>query len=254
MLIDHSLFTQVVWIWMISGLVLLPVLLNITAPYGRYTNSKWGPLLDNKLGWFVMESPTLLVFSYFFLSGSVTKNIVLWIFFGLWLFHYVYRVLIFPFRTKTGGKKMPVLIVLFAICFNFMNGWINGYFLGSFTMTYDITWLYDPRFILGVLLFFIGVYINRRSDTILFALRRSGDKGYKIPYGGMYKYVSCPNYMGEMIEWGGFALLTWSLPGLAFFVWTVVNLLPRAFSNHKWYRATFADYPKERKAVVPFIL
>jgi len=48
--------------------------------------------------------------------------------------------------------------------------------------------------------------------------------------------------------------MTWSLPGLAFFVFTFANLFPRAIRAHKWYRAKFPDYPKDRKAVVPFIV
>ena len=60
-----------------------------------------------------------------------------------------------------------------------------------------------------------------------------------------------PNYLGEFIEWLGWAIMTWSWAGLVFFLWTVCNLFPRAISNHKWYQNKFTDYPKERKAVIP---
>jgi protein-S-isoprenylcysteine O-methyltransferase Ste14 len=63
--------------------------------------------------------------------------------------------------------------------------------------------------------------------------------------------VSSPNYLGEITIWLGWALATWSLPGLAFAFWTVANLLPRARANHTWYRQTFPDYPAERKALIP---
>ena len=46
-------------------------------------------------------------------------------------------------------------------------------------------------------------------------------------------------------------MATWSLPGLAFAVWTVANLMPRARAHHKWYGNYFPDYPQERKALVP---
>lgn len=99
----------------------------------------------------------------------------------------------------------------------------------------------------------IAFVINIQSDTILLNLRKPGETEYKIPYGGMYKFVSCPNYMSEMLEWIGFATATWTLAGLTFALWTVANLLPRAIANHKWYKKQFKDYPK-RKAVIPFIL
>ena len=39
--------------------------------------------------------------------------------------------------------------------------------------------------------------------------------------------------------------MTWCSPALAFAVWTLVNLLPRALHHHKWYQETFSDYPPE---------
>jgi protein-S-isoprenylcysteine O-methyltransferase Ste14 len=67
----------------------------------------------------------------------------------------------------------------------------------------------------------------------------------------MYRWISCPNYFGEIVEWIGWAIATWSLAGLAFALWTAANLAPRAHSHHQWYRESFADYPQERKALVP---
>ena len=95
------------------------------------------------------------------------------------------------------------------------------------------------------------LFINRQSDAMLRNLREPGEEGYKIPQGGLYKWVSCPNYLGEIIQWAGWAVVTWSLPGLAFALWTVANLAPRAYSNHNWYQDHFLEYPPERKALVP---
>jgi protein-S-isoprenylcysteine O-methyltransferase Ste14 len=66
--------------------------------------------------------------------------------------------------------------------------------------------------------------------------------------------VSCPNYLGEIVEWTGFALLTWSLPAVSFAAWTVANLVPRALAHHRWYRERFPDYPRRRKALIPGLL
>jgi 3-oxo-5-alpha-steroid 4-dehydrogenase 1 len=60
--------------------------------------------------------------------------------------------------------------------------------------------------------------------------------------------------LGEIVEWGGFALMTWCLPTTSFFAWTVVNLVPRALDHHRWYRKKFDNYPPSRKAIVPFVL
>ena len=95
--------------------------------------------------------------------------------------------------------------------------------------------------------------INIRADSKLFGLRKSDDTGYKIPRGGLYERISCPNYFGEILEWIGWAIATWSLAGLAFAIYTIANLAPRAMAHHRWYRETFSDYPKQRKALIPYL-
>jgi hypothetical protein len=144
--------------------------------------------------------------------------------------------------------------VLSAIGFNFVNGYLNGTYLGSFGGAYDTSYYTTAQFIVGIIIFATGVVINHQSDNILLLLRRPGETGYKIPTGGLYRYVSCPNLLGEMIEWCGFAVLVGSLPALSFAIWTIVNLTPRALDHHRWYQQQFPDYPRERKALIPFIL
>lgn len=242
--------------WIIAGLLIFPVVLKITAPYGRHTSSTWGALMDNRLGWIMMELPALLVFCGFFRLGSGEKPPVTYLFASLWMIHYINRTLIFPFRLRTKGKKMPVLIALMAIFFNLINGSINGYFLGSLadSANYPATFMTSPPFIIGIILFITGLVINWHADHVLIHLRKPGENRYVIPDKGLFRLVSCPNHFGEIVEWTGFAIMTWSLPGLAFAVWTIVNLLPRALQHHRWYKQTFDNYPAERKALFPYLL
>lgn len=246
-------FATLNWIWIAVAIAIFIVLLFITAPYGRYATSTWGPLIGNRLGWILMEVFVLVVIYYFVLTGTNRQSFASYLMLSFFTLHYLNRSLVFPFRLKTKGKKMPALIVLMGITFNLVSGFLIGYYFGNFRI-YDTQWLSSLQFIAGTLIFFSGLIINWRSDTILINLRRSGETGYSVPYGGLFKYVSCPNLLGETIEWGGFALLTWSLPGLSFFIWTAANLVPRALSHHKWYRQKFLDYPENRKAIVPFLL
>jgi protein-S-isoprenylcysteine O-methyltransferase Ste14 len=201
------------------------------------------------VGWLVMESASALLFALFFVLGTY-HSLVSWVFLLMWESHYIHRAFIYPFSLSANGKRMPLLIVLFGLSFNTMNAYLNGRYLFSFSGGYDASWLKDPRFILGLLLFVVGYIVNRRSDATLRQIKLAGN-GYKIPYGGLYSRVSCPNYLGESAIWTCWALATWSLPGLTFAVWTVANLAPRARANHAWYRERFADYPEERKALLP---
>ena len=137
-------FNTLVIAWILLAVVIFPFVLKYVAPYGRHTKSSWGPLINNKAGWIIMESPALIVFSFFFLSGINAQNVVCWILFGFWMIHYINRTVIYPFRIRTKGKKIPLSIVLMAFFFNIMNGFINGYFLGSLATQYNQKWLNSP--------------------------------------------------------------------------------------------------------------
>lgn len=239
--------------FLVVAALVFPLLFFITAPYGRHTRRGWGPTVNNTLGWVLMESPSPLLFATFFLLGTQTGNPVNIVFLGLWLLHYINRTYIFPFRLRAAAKRMPLMIMLSGMTFNAFNAYLNSRWQNSLAPAYDLSWFTDPRFIGGVLLFLAGFMMNLNSDAILRNLRKPGETGYKIPRGGFFRFVSAPNYLGELIEWSGWALATWSLPGLAFLLWTAANLVPRAISNHKWYVSTFPDYPRERKAILPFI-
>jgi len=246
-------FDTITLAWIALALVLFPIQLFVTAPYGRHMRAGWGPGIPNRLGWFVMESVSLALFAFLFLAGTTPKGAPAWIFFALWALHYTNRSLIFPWRTHTTGKSIPVLIVVWAILFNCVNATLNGVELGS-RLVYANSWLSDIRFLSGLVIFWTGAAINLWADDRLIALRSGSVTGYTIPRGGLFQRISCPNLFGEIVQWSGFALMCWNLPALSFAVWTTSNLLPRALSHHAWYRANFPDYPAARKAVIPFVL
>lgn len=242
------------WIWILIAVLLFPVLLFVKQPYGRHSNRSWGPMLSNRTGWFIMELPALGVMVYFLLAQADLNRLLIQAAGLLWCMHYVHRSLIFPFTLKTKGKKMPVLIVVFAICFNLVNGFLNGYWLSYFVPDYPNAKSIIPQLIAGAVVFLAGYVINKYHDKLLLDLRKNSDGGYLIPRGGLFRYVSCPNFFGEIITWVGFLIVTQSIAALTFLVWTMVNLIPRALDHHKWYLKEFEDYPKQRKAVIPYLL
>ena len=238
---------QLTVLWIIIGLIIFPINLIYKAPYGRHTSKKWGISIDNKLGWIIMELPALLICPAIYFYFKVDFDISI-MFICLWIIHYFNRTIIFPFRIKTKGKKMPLAIVLSAFFFNIVNGLINGYFLSNINLHSVSIFL-----ITGFLLFVLGLYINISSDNKLINLRKI-KKGYFVPKGGLFKYISCPNFFGEILEWFGFALMTFNIGSLSFFIWTCCNLIPRGLAHHSWYKNKFNEYPKERKAILPFLI
>jgi 3-oxo-5-alpha-steroid 4-dehydrogenase 1 len=241
----------------LSGLVVATTvfvaLFFVSAPYGRHSRRGWGPLIPNHLSWFMMETPSVIMFGLLFATGTAPKNLPITLLFVLWELHYVHRAFIYPWTIRDGHKKMPIGVMLMGFAFNFGNSYVNGHYLFTLSGGYPQGWLTDSRFLAGTSLFLVGFIVNRWADLSLRALRKPGEVDYRIPYGGLFDLVSCPNYLGEIVEWCGWALATWSLPGLAFAVWTFANLAPRARSHHAWYYAHFPDYPKNRKALIPWM-
>jgi len=240
--------------WMAVAVCTFVALFFITAPYGRFTRKGWGPQMNPRWGWILMETPVLIGMLVLYGISDRKANPVYIVLILFWVAHYVHRALIYPFRLRPNRPSINVGVIAMGATFNIGNAYLNGRYLFSLGPVLHSSWFLDPRFIIGAILFWCGYGLNQWADQKLINLRNNGGDGYKIPYGGPYRFISCPNYLGEMIEWGGWALACWNLGALAFLVWTVANLAPRAFRTHRWYREKFPDYPPRRKALLPFIV
>jgi 3-oxo-5-alpha-steroid 4-dehydrogenase 1 len=250
----HAWLTRVVFV--LAAITFLSAL-KIIAPYGRHVRSGWGPTVQARLGWIVMESPSAIGFLWVYSWGAHKYETTPLLAATLWLVHYCYRAFVYPFLVRSHrDKRMPALpIMLMGVFYNSMNSYVNARHLSEFDDYSADAPFARPSFYLGLLLFAVGFGMNVHSDQILINLRRPGETGYVVPHGGMFRFVSAPNYFGEILEWTGWSLLAWSLPGVSFAVYTAANLVPRALVNHQWYHDKFKDaYPKARRAVIPWLL
>ena len=245
-------YVLAVQLWLAVAAITFISLFFVAAPYGRHHREGWGPSISARSGWVVMEAPASLLVLGWFVWGGDPGSLVAWVLMVLWQAHYLHRAFIYPLRIRADGKRMPLMIVTMALIFNGINATLIGWEVFVFR-AYPVSWLADPRFLAGTALFLLGYALNKHSDRVLRGLRAPGETGHRIPQGGLYRWVSCPNYLGEILEWVGFAVLSWSLAGLAFAVWTVANLAPRAWTHHRWYRDRFPDYPSSRRILIPFV-
>jgi len=231
------------------------VLALVPAPYGRHARPGWGPRIGTRAAWVAMEAPAAIVFAAAYALGPHPARLVPCLLVALWEVHYAYRAFVYPFRLRVrAGADTPVVTAAAGALFSTWNGWLNGLYLATWGQHLDAAWLGDPRFVVGVALFATGTAINRWSDGILRGLRRPGEDGYRVPRGGPFRFVSAPNYLGEIVLWTGFAVASWSPAAAAFAAFTAANLVPRAVAHHRWYRRTFPDYPSERRALLPWLL
>lgn len=228
------------------------------APYGKFSESaSWLPLtnikLDGRIGFMVMELPSMLcpvlVFAYFWTE----LNTDAWVFFFLFELHYVHRTLVYPLFRMPKTSKTTLATVVMAFFFTLM----NGYFMPKFVIFETYSGCLCDTFlkVTGIAVFLAGFVINFWADHVLVNLRPPGDKGYYIPKGYLYNYISCPNYFGEVLEWVGILIAFRTYAALGFAINTGFNLIPRGVSTHRWYNQKFkGEYPKERRAVIPFLL
>lgn len=228
------------------------------AGYGFLRTKNWGPSIPNRIGWFIMEVPVFILLLFLLVKSERPITICLIVITCIFEMHYFQRSFVFPFLIR-GKSTMPISIIVMGMVFNSVNAYMQGGWLYFFSpdRMYVNSWLYSPQFIIGTIIFIFGFYINIQSDYIIRHLRKEGDDTHKhyIPYGGMFKYVSSANYFGEITEWVGFAILSWSPSGLVFAVWTCANLVPRSNSLYEKYAEEFGEeFTKlNRKRVIPFI-
>ena len=225
------------------------------AGYGYLFNPKYGPPMPNKIGWIVMESPVFVLMCVLWASSDRIWETGPLALFLLFQAHYFQRSFIFPLLLR-GNSKMPLGIVSMGMTFNALNALMQGGWIFYVSPAdYYADWLTKPYISIGGTLFLAGMAVNLHSDHVIRNLRRPGDTRHYIPRGGMFRYVSSANYFGEVLEWTGFAVASWSWAGAVFAWWTFANLAPRAASLYRRYEKEFGEEftSLKRKKIIPFV-
>lgn len=175
------------------------------------------------------------------------------------ILHYTKRELETIFVHRFSNATMPIHVLLK----NHPHYWLlSGVFLSA---AVNSPWYSaaavkgtiqdSPAFLVGcTAVWTLAQAGNLWSHVTLKNLRPAGTKERNIPRGGLFELISCPNYFFEMITWGAFTVLTLSPASLIFAVVSVVQMTLWAQKKHRNYRKEFKDYPRQRKAMYPFVL
>ncbi|CAH1254238.1 SRD5A1 [Branchiostoma lanceolatum] len=269
-LLPWTFAVDTVHFWVHYGLVCLGFLLGVItilvqlakpAPYGKFdqgNNESWGFTINQRLGHILSDAtPGVLLFLLVFFLYGTERQYTNYVFLGLWQAHYIHRGIIHPLVMRYSKAQVPLGITLGGLIPNCIFSFLCADWISS--ARYPDKYYYDPRFIIGLLLFVSGYVTNKWADIKLRSLRKQkgtdgeGSNGYYIPSGGLFELVACPNYFGELVEWLGWAVGTWSLSGLAWMLFGCATFIPRAAHTRKWYGEQFMEYPRARKALIPFV-
>ncbi len=249
-------FDYLVWGMTVMAAVVFVSLYFVTAGYGQFRTRQWGWSIDNRIAWTLMEAPVFLVMFLIWFFSPIRWQLPQLVLFGLFQIHYFQRSFVFPWL-MTGRSQMPVAIMSMGVVFNVINGLMQGgglYWYPNPDFQEGATYLYRWNALLGILIFVIGLLINWHSDHVIRHLRKPGDTRHYLPQKGMYRYVTSANYLGELMEWIGFALAAATPVAWVFPIWTAANLVPRAHAIHNKYRQEFGDEAVgQRKRIIPFL-
>ena len=248
----------------VMAAVVFTVLQFVTVAYGMTYNNRWGQSIRSNWGWMLMEAPVFLLMLVIYISAMVkgapyTVSSFPWVTTAIFVFfqlHYLQRSFVFPALMR-GTSKMPLSIIFTGFFFNAINAYMQGGWLFYVSpRQYSLDWFWSPQFIIGTVLFFAGMVINMQSDIIIRRLRKDKeDNNYYLPSGFLFNKINSANYFGEILEWVGFAILSWSVAGLVFVLWTLANIVPRSKSVYERYTQFFGEeFTKlNRYKIIPYI-
>ncbi|TMW97740.1 hypothetical protein EJD97_005038 [Solanum chilense] len=134
-----------------------------------------------------------------------------------------------------------------------------SYFLSTITMIYCQHLSQDfqePSIDLkygGYIIFLVGIIGNFYHHILLSKLRTKGEKEYKIPQGGLFDFAICPHYLFEILIFVGISCTSQTLYAISFTLGTTFYLMGRSIATRRWYQSKFDDFPKDIKALIPYI-
>ncbi|KAF6146933.1 hypothetical protein GIB67_036652 [Kingdonia uniflora] len=165
--------------------------------------------------------------------------------------HYFKRVLEVMFVHKYSGAMILDSTILISL----------SYFSSTASMIYNQHLVHDmpePPVDLkyaGVFIFLVAIVGNFYHHLLLLKLRSKdeGVKEYKIPKGGLFNQVICPHYFFEILVFVGICLISQSLYPICFTIGTMMYLMSRSYTTRKWYVSKFPSFPKDVKAIIPYV-
>jgi hypothetical protein len=162
------------------------------------------------------------------------------------VFHFAKRCAESLFLHKYSGPIDVATVVQIAFFYTAISI-ASAYFNQTTPATADgVVWL-------GTAVFLLGQAGNFYHHWLLARLRTQST-GYFIPHGGWFRWVSCPHYTLELVAWLGLALITKEPFMYLTCIAMTGYLIARSLKAQAWYHERFPDYPRQRKAIIPFLI
>lgn len=173
--------------------------------------------------------------------------------------HFIKRELESMFLHRFSSATMPAKNIFVNCSYYWL---LNGLFIGYFLFSPKYT---EPNFsslVYNTLVssFTIAEIFNFFCHLHLRNLRPAGTKVRGIPKGFGFDFVSCANYFWEIVAWASIAGLSKCVPAYIFLAASGYILSKWSKARHRKYLKEFDGkegrpaYPKNRKALIPFLI
>lgn len=112
---------------------------------------------------------------------------------------------------------------------------------------------------LAIALFLWAWWHQYTTSKILADLRKNKNgevitNEHKLPFGDWFEYLSSPPQVAEILMYTSITLILYKNTTWWYvYMWVIVNQVECSLLSHWWYEKTFKNFPKNRKALIPFI-
>jgi len=215
-------------------------------PYGKF---RTGAGVNSRAGLALAYATPVFVYIALWIEGGSPRTPYHLAVFGAFLFHFLRRIFEVSFVNSYSRPTPLRALVLIAFLYGGVAASCAFFQVRTFGQPTS-----QPIFILGVLTFAFGEVLNGYHHWLLARLRPLGVRIYVVPRHGLFGWVACPHYLGEILSFVGYAIMSDLLP-----VWgnaTVLTayLSARAHSTVNWYRREMPlRIPPGWRRLVPFI-
>jgi very-long-chain enoyl-CoA reductase len=211
--------------------------------YSKFRKKEGIPAMYGMVIGYFMPIVVITLFAWSYLPKA---SFLQWALYLAVAIHFTKRVLECFFLHQFSGPIDIFTTLVIASLYSFaagLLGWTNS---TSFPAP-------DVWSVLGILIFVVGISGNFLHHKLLADLRKNS-LDYFIPKGGLFEYVACPHYLFEILCWLGFALISRHFAAWLILLFVTCYLTARALRGLRWYQEKFKDFPKDRKAILPFVL
>ncbi|KAK2593795.1 Very-long-chain enoyl-CoA reductase [Conoideocrella luteorostrata] len=192
---------------------------------------------------------------YIYKNGDGALSTTQWLSFGMIMAHFIKREIETLFVHKFSANTMPAF-----------NVFKNSFFYWALSGLLCAVSIYSPNSLaaradeplidlVGFALYLFSETGNALVHLYLSTLRSIGGTERKIPSGYGFAFVTCPNYMYEILSWVGIIIASRDWSVALFISIGAAQMYTWAKGKESAYRKEFPDkYKKKRFVILPGLL